>query len=61
MDEGDLSTDRDVETILESFDLTEDGHINQEEFIKGMNKILSEIAEERMNRIKGSRGSNSQV
>ncbi|KAH6829132.1 hypothetical protein C2S53_013280 [Perilla frutescens var. hirtella] len=55
MDEGDLSTDRDVEHILGSFDASEDGRINEEEFVQGMTKLLSEMAEERINRIKSSR------
>lgn len=61
LDEDDLSTDRDVENVLESFDTTGDGRINQEEFIAGMTKLLDDLAEERRNRIKGSRATNSQV
>ncbi|KAG6392017.1 hypothetical protein SASPL_146219 [Salvia splendens] len=55
MDEGDLSTDRDVENILESFDTTGDGRINREEFVIGMTKLLNELAKERLDRIKKSR------
>lgn len=55
MDEGDLSTDRDVENILESFDTTGDGRINREEFVVGMTKLLNELAKERLDRIKKSR------
>ncbi|KAL1537816.1 sodium/calcium exchanger NCL2-like [Salvia divinorum] len=58
MDEGDFSTDRDVENILESFDTTGDGRINREEFVVGMTKLLNELAKERLNRIKKSRSSN---
>ncbi|XP_057764343.1 sodium/calcium exchanger NCL2-like [Salvia miltiorrhiza] len=54
MDEGDLSTDRDVENILVSFDTTGDGRINQEEFVEGMTKLLADLAKERINRIKGT-------
>ncbi|KAG6419217.1 hypothetical protein SASPL_121433 [Salvia splendens] len=61
LDEDDLSTDRDVENVLESFDTTGDGRINQEEFIAGMTKLLDDLAEERRNRIKGSRATNSQA
>lgn len=60
MDEDDLSKDRDVENVLESFDTTGDGRINQEEFVTGMTKLLGDLAEERLNRIKGNRA-NSQV
>lgn len=52
MDEDDSSTDRDVENILESFDTTEDGRITEEEFIKGMTRLVSDLAEHKLKHIK---------
>ncbi|XP_011096402.1 uncharacterized protein LOC105175605 isoform X2 [Sesamum indicum] len=60
MDDDDLSTDRDVENILESFDTSGDGRISQDEFIKGMTTLVSDISDQTPDRIKIGGGSNSQ-
>ncbi|KAG8385479.1 hypothetical protein BUALT_Bualt03G0049600 [Buddleja alternifolia] len=60
MDDDDLSTDRDVENILASFDTSGDGRINQDEFIRGMTKLISDISDQTPNRMKIFGGSNSQ-
>ncbi|KAL0398515.1 UNVERIFIED_CONTAM: Sodium/calcium exchanger NCL1 [Sesamum radiatum] len=52
MDDDDLSTDRDVENILESFDTSGDGRISQDEFIKGMTTLISDISDQTPDRIK---------
>ncbi|KAL3615116.1 hypothetical protein CASFOL_040777 [Castilleja foliolosa] len=44
MDDNDLSTDRDIENIMTSFDTSGDGRINLDEFIKGMTKLVSDLA-----------------
>ncbi|GFP79734.1 nudix hydrolase 15 mitochondrial [Phtheirospermum japonicum] len=44
MDDNDLSTERDIENIMSSFDTSGDGRINQDEFIKGMTKLVSDLA-----------------
>ncbi|KAL0300688.1 UNVERIFIED_CONTAM: Sodium/calcium exchanger NCL2 [Sesamum radiatum] len=44
MDDDDSSTDRNVETIMASLDTSADGRINQDEFIKGMTKLVSDIS-----------------
>ncbi|KAL0442690.1 UNVERIFIED_CONTAM: Sodium/calcium exchanger NCL [Sesamum latifolium] len=61
MDDDDLSTDRDVENILESFDTSGDGRISQDEFIKGMTTLISDISDQTPDRIKIGGGSNSQL
>ncbi|KAL6574056.1 hypothetical protein OROHE_001598 [Orobanche hederae] len=60
MDDDDLSTERDVENILESFDVSGDGRINQDEFVKGMTKLVSDLSDQTPDRIKRFGGSNSQ-
>ncbi|KAK6154757.1 hypothetical protein DH2020_009005 [Rehmannia glutinosa] len=44
MDDDDTSTDRDIENIMASFDTSGDGRINQDEFIKGMTKLVSDLS-----------------
>ncbi|KAK4386568.1 Sodium/calcium exchanger NCL2 [Sesamum angolense] len=44
MDDDDSSTDRNVENIMASLDTSADGRINQDEFIKGMTKLVSDIS-----------------
>ncbi|KAK6133481.1 hypothetical protein DH2020_032774 [Rehmannia glutinosa] len=44
MDDDDASTDRDIENIMASFDTSGDGRINQDEFIKGMTKLVSDLS-----------------
>ncbi|KAI3456191.1 hypothetical protein Pfo_012854 [Paulownia fortunei] len=60
MDNDDLRTDRDIENILESFDTSGDGRINQDEFIRGMTKLVSDLSDQTPDFIKISGGSNSQ-
>ncbi|KAK4399191.1 Sodium/calcium exchanger NCL1 [Sesamum angolense] len=60
MDDDDLSTDRDVENILGSFDTSGDGRISQDEFIKGMTTLISDISDQTPDRIKIAGGNNSQ-
>ncbi|KAL0363433.1 UNVERIFIED_CONTAM: Sodium/calcium exchanger NCL1 [Sesamum calycinum] len=60
MDDDDLSTDRDVENILGSFDTSGDGRISQDEFIKGMTTLISDISDQTPDRIKIGGGNNSQ-
>ncbi|KAL3851372.1 hypothetical protein ACJIZ3_013254 [Penstemon smallii] len=59
MDDDDLRTDRDVESILASFDTSGDARINQDEFIRGMTQLVSDLSDQTPNRIKKSGGSNS--
>ncbi|KAK6149986.1 hypothetical protein DH2020_017511 [Rehmannia glutinosa] len=62
MDDDDLSIERDVENILESFDTSGDGRITQDEFIRGMTKLAYDLSDQTPDRIKYSGGSsNSQV
>lgn len=44
MDDDDSSTNRNVENIMASLDTSADGRINQDEFIKGMTKLVSDIS-----------------
>ncbi|KAK6124223.1 hypothetical protein DH2020_042059 [Rehmannia glutinosa] len=61
MDDDDLSTERDVENILESFDTSGDGRITQDEFIRGMTKLAYDLSDQTPDRIKyGGGSSNSQ-
>ncbi|KAK6124361.1 hypothetical protein DH2020_041854 [Rehmannia glutinosa] len=61
MDDDDLSTERDVENILESFDTSGDGRITQDEFIRGMTKLAYDLSDQTPDRIKyGGGNSNSQ-
>ncbi|KAI3466717.1 hypothetical protein Pfo_023380 [Paulownia fortunei] len=60
MDDDDTSTERDVENIMASFDTSGDGRINQDEFIKGMNKLVSDQSNQTPAQITKSGGSNSQ-
>ncbi|KAK4491640.1 hypothetical protein RD792_002402 [Penstemon davidsonii] len=59
MDNNDLRTDRDVESILASFDTTGDARINQDEFIRGMTQLVSDLSDQTPNRITKSGDSNS--
>ncbi|KAG8365522.1 hypothetical protein BUALT_Bualt18G0113700 [Buddleja alternifolia] len=44
MGDNDLSTERDVENVMASFDTSGDGRINQDEFVKGMTKLVSDLS-----------------
>ncbi|GFQ05351.1 hypothetical protein PHJA_002679200 [Phtheirospermum japonicum] len=59
IDDDDLSTERDVENILASFDVSGDGRINQDEFVRGMTKLASDLSDQTPDRIKFNGGSNS--
>lgn len=52
MDDDDLSTERDVENILASFDVSGDGRIDQAEFVRGMTQLVSDLSDQTPNRIK---------
>lgn len=60
-DEDDLDTNRDIENILKSFDSDGDERISQDEFIKGMTKLVSDISDQTPDFIKLFKGNNSQV
>ncbi|KAI3456190.1 hypothetical protein Pfo_012853 [Paulownia fortunei] len=60
MDDDDLSTERDVENILESFDTSGDGRIDQDEFVNSMTKIVSDLCDQTPDRITMSGCSKSQ-
>ncbi|KAL3643492.1 hypothetical protein CASFOL_014307 [Castilleja foliolosa] len=59
IDDDDLSTERDVENILASFDVSGDGRITQDEFVRGMTKLASDLSDQSPDRIKFKGGSNS--
>ncbi|KAL8468161.1 hypothetical protein ACS0TY_031414 [Phlomoides rotata] len=59
MDDDDLAKARDVESVLVSFDTSGDGRINQDEFVQGMIKLVTDLSDEK-NRAKKSGGSTSQ-
>lgn len=61
INDDDLGKARDVENILVSFDSSEDGRINQDEFVQGMIKLVSDHSDENQDRTKNSGGSTSQV
>lgn len=59
-DEDDLDTNRDIESILKSFDTDGNERINQDEFIKGMTKLVSDLSDHTPDFIKFIKGNNSQ-
>lgn len=42
--DNDLSTDKDVEDIMESFDMTGDASINLDEFVTKMTKLVNDLS-----------------
>lgn len=42
--DNDLSTDKDVEDIMESFDITGDAGINRDEFVTKMTKLVNDLS-----------------
>ncbi|XP_073312721.1 sodium/calcium exchanger NCL2-like [Primulina huaijiensis] len=59
-DSDDLTTDRNIENILASFDVSGDGLINRDEFVKGMAQLVSKISNQDADSIKKGGGKNSQ-
>ncbi|CAA0817834.1 sodium/calcium exchanger family protein / calcium-binding EF hand family protein [Striga hermonthica] len=58
--DDDLSTERDVENVLESFDASGDGRITRDEFVKGMTKLVNDLSDQTPGLVKVFTGSNSQ-
>ncbi|KAL9146274.1 hypothetical protein ABFS82_13G099900 [Erythranthe guttata] len=52
MDDEDLGTDRDVENILASFDVSGDGLIQKDEFIRGMTELVTGLSDQTPSRLK---------
>lgn len=61
MDDDDDSTERDVENIMTFFDTSGDGRISQDEFIKGMTKLASDLSNQTSAQPAKRASSNSQV
>lgn len=59
-DDDQLSTDRNIENILASFDVSGDGLINQDEFVRGMTQLVSDFSNQNADSIKKGGGKNSQ-
>ncbi|XP_073122308.1 sodium/calcium exchanger NCL2-like [Henckelia pumila] len=59
-DSDDLTTDRNIENILESFDISGDGLVSQDEFVKGMTQLVANISNQNADSIKKGGGKNSQ-
>lgn len=45
LNDDDLSTEKDVEDIMESFDITGDAGINRDEFVTVMTKLVNDFSE----------------
>ncbi|XP_073025872.1 sodium/calcium exchanger NCL2-like [Primulina eburnea] len=59
-DSDDLTTDRNIENILASFDVSGDGLINRDEFVRGMAQLVSNISNQNADSIKKGGGKISQ-
>lgn len=60
-DNDQLAADRDIENILASFDVSGDGFINQDEFVKSMTQLVSDLSNQNADSIKIGGVNNSQV
>lgn len=60
-DSDDLSTQRDVENILDSFDISGDDRISEEEFIRGMTAVICDLSDQAPERIKRTGSKKSKV
>ncbi|KZV51104.1 hypothetical protein F511_01896 [Dorcoceras hygrometricum] len=59
-DNDDMATDRNIENVLASFDVSGDGLINQAEFVRGMTQFVSNISNQNADSIRKGGGSKSQ-
>ncbi|XP_075486994.1 sodium/calcium exchanger NCL2-like [Primulina tabacum] len=59
-DSDDLTTDRNIENILASFDVSGDGLINRDEFVRGMAQLVSNFSNQNADSIKKGGGKISQ-
>lgn len=61
MDNNDLNTERDIENVLGSFDTSGDGLITEDEFIRGMTQLVSDLNNLNALSSKKTASTNSQV
>lgn len=60
-DDNDLDTERNIEIILESFDISGDGQITKDEFVKRMMNLVTELSDQHPDRITKGGGNKLQV